>query len=87
MNLSKYIGRLYRRFFLKKHKFPPTTYIHRRKSAVVFEVNLNWFDEDLEPVSLVREVHSGKNFSIRYHEMLEFVELIGNAPNDGIAIE
>lgn len=84
--MKKLLSKLYKRYFLKKHKFPPTTYIHRRKSGVVFEVDLNWFDEDLEPVSLVREVKSNKNFSIRYYEMLEFVELQGNAPTDGIEI-
>lgn len=84
--MKKLISKLYRRFFLKKHKFPPTVYIHHRKGAVVFEVELNWYDEDLQPVSLVREVKSGKSFSIRYSEMLEFVELSGNAPQDGIEV-
>lgn len=84
--MKKLLSRLYKRFFLRKHKYPPTTYIHRRKAAVVFEIELNWFDEDLNPVSLVREVRSGKNFSIRYSEMLEFVELTGNKPDDGIEI-
>lgn len=84
--MKKFLSKLYKRYFLKRHKFPPTTYIHRKNAAVVFEIELNWFDEDLEPVSLVREVKSNKNFSIRYYEMLEFVELQGNAPTDGIEI-
>jgi hypothetical protein len=84
--MKKLIARIYKRFFLKKHLYPPSVYIHRKNSAVVFEIELNWYDEDLEPVSLVREVKSGKSFSIRYHEMLEFRELSGNKPTDGIEI-
>ena len=84
--MKKLITRLYKRFFLKKHKFPPTIYIHKKNARVVFEVELNWFDEDLLPVSLLREVKSGKNYSVRYHEMLEFIELRGNKPEDGTEI-
>lgn len=84
--MKKFLSKLYKRYFLKKHLFPPTTYVHRRKSGVVFEIELNWYDEDLEPVSLVREVKSNKSFSIRHYEMMEFVELQGNAPTDGIEI-
>jgi len=85
--MKKLIGRLYRRFFLQKHKFPPTTYVHHRRGGVIFEIELNWYDEDLLPVSLVREAKSGKTFSIRHHEILEFVELRGAQPTDGIAID
>lgn len=80
------LAKLYKRYFLKKHLFVTTTYVHRKHSAVVFEIELNWYDEALDPVSLVREVKSGKSFSIRYDEMREFIELRGNAPTDGIEI-
>jgi hypothetical protein len=80
------LAKIYKRYFLKKHIYPPTTYVHRKNSAIVFEIELNWYDEVLDPVSLVREVKSGKTFSIRYAEMQEFKELSGNAPTDGIEI-
>lgn len=84
--IRKFLSKLYRKYFLQKHLFPPSVYVHRKKSGVVFEIELNWYDEDLEPVSLVREVKSGKSFSIRHYEMQEFVELQGNNPDDGIEI-
>lgn len=84
--IKQLLSRLFKKYFLKKHLFPPTTYVHRKHSGVVFEIELNWYDEVLDPVSLVREVKSGKTFSIRYSEMQEFVELTGNSPDDGIEI-
>lgn len=84
--MKKLIAKLYRRFFLKKHKYPPSTLIHRKKATIVFEIEFNWYDEDLQAVSLVREVHSGKIYSIRDLEMLEFREFVGSDPNAGTAL-
>lgn len=83
---KRLFARFFKKYCVKKHVFPPTTYVHRKNSGVVFEIELNWYDEDFEPVSLVREVKSGKSFSIRHYEMQEFKELQGNTPEDGIEI-
>lgn len=84
--MKKLIGKLYRYLFLKKHKYPASTLIHRRKATIVFEIEFNWYDESLQPVSLVREVHSGKIYSIRSDEMMEFREFIGPDPNAGTSL-
>ena len=69
-------------FFIKnkyvtKHPFPASTLIHRYEAKVLFEVEFNWYDHELVPVSLVREIHSGKQYSVTYHELLEFREFQG----------
>jgi hypothetical protein len=84
--LKSVISKLYRKYFLKTHLFLPGIYIHRKNGAVVFETEFNWFDEELLPITVVREVKSGKIFSIRYDEMTNFIELKGNAPVDGSEI-
>jgi light-regulated signal transduction histidine kinase (bacteriophytochrome) len=81
--MKKLLGRLYRKFFLKKHQLPVGVLIHRRKNTVIFEIEFNWYDEDFQPVSLIREVKSGKIFSIRHAEMYEFKEYAGSDPNAG----
>lgn len=82
--MKKWLGRLYVRLFLNlKHDYPAGILIHRKNGKVIFEIEFNWFDEDLIPVSIVREVQSGKIASIRYFEMKEFKEYSGNNPNAG----
>jgi hypothetical protein len=81
--MKKLLFRFFVKFFLKKHQYPAGILIHRRKATVLFEIELNWYDEELIPVSLVREVHSGKVFSIRDYEMFEFKEYAGSDPNAG----
>jgi len=71
------------RFFLKhkytkQHHYPTAILVHRRKAKVIYEIEFNWYDNDLLPVSLVREVISGKRFSISYYEMYEFKEFAGS---------
>lgn len=83
--MKKWLSKLYIRFFLKKHKFPPASLIHR-KNRVLFEIEFNWYDESFQPVSIVREIKSGKIFSIRFDEMLEFREYSGDDPNAGSTI-
>ncbi len=86
--IRKLINRLFRNRYLLKHKFVPAIYIHHNKGGVVFETQFNWYDEDLLPVTIVREIKSNKTFSIRHHEMLEFVELSSkHTPNDGLSVE
>lgn len=74
------------KFFVNKHKYPPSTLIHRKKNPVIYEIEFNWFDESFSPVSIVREVKSNKIFSVREDEMLEFVEYSGANPNPGGSI-
>jgi hypothetical protein len=81
--MKKIIRWLFLKFCAKKHQYPPGVLVHRRKATVLFEIEFNWYDEDFLPVSLVREVHSGKVFSIRHYEMFEFKEYAGSDPNAG----
>lgn len=73
--------------FIKQHEYPPSTLIHRRKAKVIYEVEFNWYDQDLLPISVVREVHSGKKFSINYYEMYEFKEFQGKDRTVGNTID
>jgi hypothetical protein len=81
--LKSVITKLFKKYVAKTHKYPAGCLIHRRTNSVIFEIEFNWYDEDLEPVSVVREVKSSKIFSVRYLEMLEFVEYSGSDPNPG----
>lgn len=76
--MMKLLGRLYRKMFLRKHLFPVGCLVHPKKGTVVFEIEFNWFDEDMQPVSVVRQVSDNKIFSIRYNEMRGFKEYSGN---------
>lgn len=81
--MKKIIRWLFLKFCAKSHQYPPGTLIHRRKARILFEIEFNWYDEDMIPVSLVREVHSGKVFSVRDSEMFEFKEYAGTDPHAG----
>ena len=50
-------------------------------------IEFNWFDQDLLPISLVREVHSGKKFSVNHYEMYEFKEFQGRDRTVGNSID
>lgn len=76
--MMKLIGRLYRKFFIQKHLFPAGTLVHPRKGTTVFEIEFNWYDEDMQPVSIVRQVANNQIASIRYNEMRGFKEYSGN---------
>ena len=80
------LQKLFKKHVIKKHKYPAGCLIHRRNAGVIFEIEFNWFDEDLEPVSVVREVKSNKIFSVRYLEMMDFVEYSGSDPNPGTVL-
>ena len=79
MNIfKKAIKALYLRYCAKKHKYPPSCLVHRKlNGSLVFEIEFNWYDENYEPVSIVRDIKTTKVFSIRYLEMKEFVEYTG----------
>ena len=82
--LQRIINSLYLKYVKPKHKYPTSVLIHRRANAsMVYEIEFNWFDENMEPVSVVRDVKTQKIFSIRSTEMLEFVEYTGSDPNPG----
>jgi len=72
--------------YTKLHPFPVTSLIHRGSGTVLFEIEFNWYDKDLLPVSLVREVKSGKQYSISYYEILEFKEYLGRDRSAGTSI-
>lgn len=76
--MKKLLGRLYRKLFIKKHIFPVGTLVHPKKGTTVFEIDFNWYDEDMQPVSIVRQVNNNQIASIRYNEMLGFKEYSGN---------
>jgi hypothetical protein len=78
--MIKVILKLLRMLVLEQHQFKPSTLIHRKAARVVYEVEFNWYDENLKPVSVVREVQSGKIFSIRGNEATDFKEFSGTDP-------
>lgn len=79
--MKKLLTKLFRKYILKKHIFPAGVLIHRRNGLVLFETEFVWYDEDLEPVTVVTEKKSGKIFSIRSDEMPEFQEYSGKSHN------
>ena len=81
--LKELIERLFKKTVLKKHQYPAACLIHRRNGSTIFEIEFNWYDEDLNPVSVVREVKSQKIFSVRHLEMFDFKEYSGSNPNPG----
>lgn len=81
--MIKLLVRLFKSYILGKHQLPPGVLIHRRNGTILFEIEFNWYDETLNPVSLVREVHSNKIFSIRDSEMREFKEYSGSNSTAG----
>jgi hypothetical protein len=72
--------------YLEKHQYPLSTLIHRKKAKVIYEIEFNWFDDNLTPVSLVRETQSGKQFSVSHLDMYEFKEYQGRDVNAGNTI-
>lgn len=76
--MMKLLGRLYRKLFIRKHLFPAGVLIHPKKGTTVFEIEFNWYDEDMQPVSVVRQVSNNQIASIRYNEMQGFKEYSGN---------
>lgn len=60
--------------------------IHRKKATVIYETEFNWYDENLQPVTVIREVKSGKIFSMQYLEMSDFKEYSGSDPNAGTVL-
>lgn len=84
--MNKLISKLYLKFFLRKHLFPVGIMIHRKKATVIYETEFNWYDENLQPVTVIREVKSGKIFSMQYLEMSDFKEYSGSDPNAGTVL-
>lgn len=76
--MMRLIGRLYRKLFIKKHLFPVGSLVHPKKGTTVFEIDFNWYDEDMQPVSIVRRVSDNQIASIRHSEMQGFKEYSGN---------
>jgi hypothetical protein len=73
--------KLFLKYILKKHVFPAGVLIHRINGLVLFETEFTWYDEDLQPVLVIREVKSNKIFSIRGDEAKEFKEYSGAVAN------
>ena len=84
--MKKRLRKLFRRFIAEKHKYPASTLIHRNTGAIVFEIEFNWYDEDFNPVSIVRQLTNQKIYSIRSLEMQDFKEYTGSNFNPGSSI-
>lgn len=69
--------------FVNKHQYPESTLIHRRKAKVLFEVEFNWYDKELKPISVIRAVKGGQIASVSDSEMYEFKEYEGQDRNAG----
>ena len=78
--LKKLLSKLFFKYVRKTHKYPASCLVKRKNSDdhFVFEIEFNWYDENLEPVSIVREQRTHKTYSIRHEEMAEFVEYTGS---------
>lgn len=79
MNLfTRLISYLFKKFCLESHKFKPSALIFRSGTRTLFEVDSNYYNKDLEPVTIVRTYPLGKqNMGISKHEIMEFQEYKG----------
>lgn len=66
---------IFKKFFLESHKFKPSTLILRDGTRTLFEVDTNYYNTDMEPVTIVRAYPLGKQMmGISKHEIMEFKE-------------
>ena len=72
-----FLNFLFKNKYAKNHTFPVSTLVHRKKARVIYEVEFNWYDNELKPITVVREVQSGKVFSISGLEIDDFKEYSG----------
>lgn len=80
------IFRLFVKYFLPKHKFLPSALIYREGTRTLFEVDSNYYDKDLNPVTIVRAYPLGKQLmGISRHDILEFHEY-KSIPSEGLAM-
>ena len=71
---------------LEKHKFKPSTLILRDGTVTLYEVDSNYYNTELEPVTVVRAYPLGTQLlGISKHELLEFSEY-KKMPKEGMAI-
>lgn len=60
---------------LEKHKFKASSLIIRDGTRTLFEVDTNYYNKELEPVTIVRAYPSGTQLlGISKHEIIEFRE-------------
>lgn len=71
---------------LKKHKYPEAVLIHKPSQGVVYEIQKNYYDLDLKPVSLVLEYGGTRVLTISEIDMLEYREYTGNLNGEIIEI-
>jgi len=78
--LKKLIKKFIMKYIIGMHKFPTSVIVHRiNNKSSMYEIEFNWYDEDLNPVSIVRDIATQKIFSIRSSEITEFKEYSGKA--------
>lgn len=72
---------------LKKHKYPVSVLIHKKNSEdIIYEVQKNYYDLDLSPVTLVLEYGGTRVMTIDNIDMLEYQEYTGNLNGEIIEI-
>lgn len=61
--------------FLRKHIFKPSDLIYKTGTRVVYEVEMNYYDKNLDPVTIVRRFGGTTHlYAIDRHRILEFKE-------------
>lgn len=73
---KKIITKLFKKMCLEQHKFAPSTLIHpANNSRALYEVEVNYYNQDFDCVTLVKKYPSGKtSYGIGQHDIIEFVE-------------
>lgn len=88
--MKELIRKLFVKYFLPKHKFGVSALILRDGTRTLFEVDTNYYNTDLNPVTIVRAYPMGAQLlGISHHDILEYkeykrevVEAIGITPQD-----
>lgn len=71
---------------LKKHKYPVSVLIHKKNNTSVYEVQKNYYDLDLSPVTLVMEYGGSRLLTIDNIDILDYQEYTGNLGGEIIEI-
>lgn len=63
------------KLFLPKHKFHKGALVYKDGTRTLYEVDENYYNTDLDPVTVVRPYPMGKQvFGVDKHDILEFIE-------------
>ncbi len=84
--IKDFLLEFFKNKLLEKHKFKPSSLILREGTRTLYEVDSNYYNTEMDPVTIVRAYPLGTQLmGISKHEILEFKEY-RSMPDEGLAI-